>query len=94
VGRIRPSSKEHQKADWKKHKAMCMLMRARVSGGAPTDLVDGGHKRDEYVGTLIWSPGLKFATMPPFPQVRGVSSWKTSLSLCAKRAPPLTSTGI
>jgi hypothetical protein len=50
-----------------------MLMRTRVGGGAPTDLVDGGHKRDEYVGTLIWSPGLKFAALPVFPQVLPLS---------------------
>jgi hypothetical protein len=62
-----------------------MLMRARVGGGVPTDLIDGGHKRDEYVGTLIWSPGLKFATLPPFPQVRS-RLLKSSLPLTATTA--------
>jgi len=62
--------KSHQRSDWKTHKPYCCLMRARQAGATPSSILDGGHKHDEYVGTLIWSPGLKFAKLPPFPMHR------------------------
>ncbi|KAK3269900.1 hypothetical protein CYMTET_21678 [Cymbomonas tetramitiformis] len=60
--------KEHQKSDWKHHKPFCHITRAAKESGKSGVSLDGGRKQNEYVGTLYWTPGTKFAKLPPFPK--------------------------
>jgi len=55
--------KEHQKADWKAHKAQCHLLRKNQNA-----LHHG--RAGEYVGTFRWSDATNFPKMPPYPQGR------------------------
>uniref|UniRef100_A0A061SFL9 Mitochondrial splicing suppressor protein 51 n=1 Tax=Tetraselmis sp. GSL018 TaxID=582737 RepID=A0A061SFL9_9CHLO len=54
---------EHQQADWKRHKPACLYYRAKKAN--PGSL-DEGIPKNEYVGTMRWSPDTKFLALPPF----------------------------